>query len=681
MVNIDIGIDQLKSLSIAETEINNNIKNITNLSSVIKTCTSNYTDFTTNITDLSNHFTDLSTNFNDFSTNLNNITNNTADLSTTNNLFINMGNSVELMNDKLKATDTSTEKASSGLGKLVKSALSLGNISKGMDMVDKYINTGNGLSRVNDGLQTQMELQNKVNAAANRSSISYSDMADAVSNVGSLGTFKSSNDQAIAFTELMQKTLKVEGSDKTVTNVADSMSDGVLKGDEFSSLISSAPMIGEALSTSTGKSSKQLQEMAEQGAITADLLKTAMFAASDEINTEFDNQPKTFSDIWTKITNSAMNALNPLMQLVSDVLNSPGIQAAINVIISLLGLVSQAVNSLIGFIVDNWAIIQPILIAAGIFLAYLGAVAFAGFMQAAVAELAALAPLLVIIAIIAAIIYVLQFLGVSFEDIFGFIGGVVGVAIAGIWNLFLGLFEFVLGIINSLINPFVNIANFVGNIFTSPISSIIYLFQGLADNVLGVIESIASALDFVFGTKMAETVSGWRSGIKDMADAAVKEYAPDEDYQKVMDNMNLSTDSLGLDRMDYSDTFGLGKGMGKKAYSGLEGALGSMSNSDPGIDLSGFTPTNEPSPATDPIPVEGTGPNGTVAVDMEDEDLGYLRDMAERDYIANVASNTLAPNISVSFGDVHETADVDQMFGRIRTILREQIAIAPEGVY
>jgi tape measure domain-containing protein len=652
MANIDVNIEQLTGLSMAKTEINNNIKSVTKLSSVINSCTKNYNQFTTNNTDLS----------------------------TTNNLFINMGNSVDQMNDKLDATGANSEKASSGLGKLVKSALSFDNISKGMDMVDQYINTSNGLASVNDGLQSQMELQNKVNAAATRSSASYSDMADVVSDIGSLDTF-GSNDETIAFTELMQKTLKVEGSDQSITDVAGSMSDGVIQGDEFSSLITSAPLIGDALSNSTGKSSEQLQEMADQGMITADLLKKSMFGASDEINQGFADQPKTFAEIFTKVKNSAMNALNPLMQLVSDVINSPGIQAAINGIISLFGLVSSTITSLIGFIIDNWSIIQPILIAAAIYLAYIGAVAVIGFMQAAAAEMAVIAPILLIIAIIAAVIYILQSLGVSFEDIFGFIGGVVGVAIAGIWNLFLGLFGFVLGIISYLINPFIDLANFIGNLFTNPISSIIYLFQSMADNVLGIIESIASALDLVFGTKMADTVSGWRSGIKGMADAAVEVYAPNENYQNVMDNMNLSVEDFGLSRMEYDKSFNSGRDKGKEAFNGINGVFTSLSASDSGYDYSKFDTSIDLDSSNDPIPVEGTGPNSAVEVDMEDEDLGYLRDMAERDYIANVATNTLAPNISVSFGDVHETADVDQMFGRIRTILREQIAVAPEGVY
>jgi len=723
------------NLLISETGINSNAKSISNMTSFIKSCSSNILDLSLKVGDLSldvidltNHFNDLSSKIYDFSSDVskmasglsgvttdfdimsidinslsseltglssdftkltNNMTNMPIDssvFSETDSALSKMSSSTAQMNNELNDTNTSTEEASSGFGKLIKSALSFDNIQKGTDMVDQYINASNKLADVNDGMQTQMDLQNKVNAAADRSCESYNDMANAVSSIGSLDTFKKDNDSAIGFTELIQKSLKIDQSDQSLSDVTKSMSDGSLQGEEFSSIAGKDSTIGNALSGFTGKSNEQLQEMADQGLITANLLKNAMFAAGQDINTEFENQPKTFADIWTKITNSAMNAFSPLIQLVSDILNSPAIQAGINIIISSLGLVSQVISNLIGLITNNWTTILPILIAIGLYLAYIGGTALVGVITSlwatVAAEMAAIAPFLIIIGIIAAVIYVLQSLGVSFEDIFGFIGGVVGVAIAGIWNLFLGLFDLILGIISYLANPFINFANFFGNLFTNPISSIIYLFQGMADNVLGVLETVASAMDKVFGTNMAKTVSGWRSGLKDMADSAVEKYAPDENYQKIVDNLSLSSDDFGLRRMDYGGAIDAGTDMGKSLYAGVSGVVSSSSASDKGYDYSQFDTTNDTlGTSNNPVNVKGTGSGGAVDVNMEDEDLGYLRDMAERDYISNVATNTLAPNISVSFGDVHETADVNQLFGSIQTILRQQIAIAPEGVY
>ena len=66
---------------------------------------------------------------------------------------------------------------------------------------------------------------------------------------------------------------------------------------------------------------------------------------------------------------------------------------------------------------------------------------------------------------------------------------------------------------------------------------------------------------------------------------------------------------------------------------------------------------------------------------MADEDLQYLRDIAEREYINKFSTATLAPNIQITFGDVHEEADADKIAGRIKKILQEEIAIASEGEY
>ena len=136
-------------------------------------------------------------------------------------------------------------------------------------------------------------------------------------------------------------------------------------------------------------------------------------------------------------------------------------------------------------------------------------------------------------------------------------------AIAVIWNAFLALADIILGIIGALINPFIGIANFIGNVFTNPISSIIYLFRDMAVNVLSVIKTIASAIDKVFGTDMAGTVDGWIDGVNTLADKAVEKFAPDENYEVKYEKFDLSTESLGLKRMDYGDSFDSGYEFGE----------------------------------------------------------------------------------------------------------------------
>jgi hypothetical protein len=194
----------------------------------------------------------------------------------------------------------------------------------------------------------------------------------------------------------------------------------------------------------------------------------------------------------------------------------------------------------------------------------------------------------------------------------------------------------------------------------------------MADGVLGILETVASALDFVFGSKMANTVAGWRSGLKDMADAAVAKYAPNENYQKIMNEQNWSASDFGLERMSYTDSWKKGESVGKNIYGNLEGAISKLTSS--------FTDKSAGT-ELDPVTVKGYGNNGAVKVDMSDEDLKYLRDIAERNYINKFSTATLAPNVTIQFGDVHEEADADKVAGRIRKILQEEIAMTAEGAY
>jgi hypothetical protein len=164
-----------------------------------------------------------------------------------------------------------------------------------------------------------------------------------------------------------------------------------------------------------------------------------------------------------------------------------------------------------------------------------------------------------------------------------------------------------------------------------------------------------------------------------MADAAVAEYAPNEDYKKIIE-AEYSVADFGFERMDYSNSYDKGSKIGKDAYGSLEKTISSLTDSltkkdekDKSLDDFGA--------GTIPIKVEGTGAGGAVDVDMSNEDLQYLRDIAERDYINKFSTATLAPNITVKFGDVHETADVDAIRGRIEEIMREEISTSAEGAY
>lgn len=249
----------------------------------------------------------------------------------------------------------------------------------------------------------------------------------------------------------------------------------------------------------------------------------------------------------------------------------------------------------------------------------------------------------------------------------GMIVGALSAAVAFIWNLFLGLVDLVLAIVNYWYNLFGAFVNFFGNVFNDPIGSIIQLFGQLADNVLGVLENIAKAMDKVFGSNMASTVAGWRASLSSKIDIATKQYG-NGSYEKVMDNLNLSSESLGLSRWAYEDAYNWGYDKGEQ----LEASMGSIMDSV----LGGFDPTAGPG-GTNLEDYTGSGGNslnvdtGGSEVSLSDDDIKYLRDIAKLEYVNQYT--TLRPVVQAQFGDIHETADVNEII----TVLEDAI----EGAY
>ena len=167
----------------------------------------------------------------------------------------------------MESTQKKASAMNSTLKGLVGTLLSIGAAKKAMDMTDVYTNTNARLNMINDGTQNQEKLQQKIFDAADRSRGKYADMASAVAKMNLLaGDNFTSNDEAIQFTELLQKSLKVSGADTSeqqsaFLQLSQSMAAGKLQGDEFRSIMENAPMVAEALSTYMGVSKGELEEL------------------------------------------------------------------------------------------------------------------------------------------------------------------------------------------------------------------------------------------------------------------------------------------------------------------------------------------------------------------------------------------------------------------------------------
>jgi hypothetical protein len=486
-----------------------------------------------------------------------------------------------------------------------------------------------------------------------------------------------------------------------------------------------APMLAQSIAEYMGKSVGELREMSSEGLISADVIKNAMFAAAEETNAKFAELPITFGQIWVGIKNKAIKAFDPVLEKISEIANNDDFQQLVDNIVGGIVIVAtvaaglfEILTSISSVISDNWSWLEPIVWGlAAAFLAYnavaivtntllaiqgiRAGIAAAGQMLQSGATFAATVaqhglnaalyacPLTWIIILIIALIAIFyaviaainHFAGTSISAT-GLVMGAFAVAGAFIANLFLGLLQLVFGIVEYWYNLFASFANFFGNLFNDPIGAIINLFADLADNVLGVLEKIASAMDFIFGSNMADTVKGWRGDLQIMAEAAVKEYGNGTYQDRVSElDINGVLDDLGLsmDRFNYSDAWKAGYDLGENLESkfDLGNVLGGASDS-----LDAYEIGN----SLDDIYNSSSETAGNTAamkdsMDYTSEELKYLRDLAEREVIDRTVLRDVTIQVDNQFGDIHETADLDGVISYLEGQLTETLEVSAEGVH
>ncbi|MGE4274111.1 MAG: tape measure protein [Desulfitobacterium sp.] len=544
------------------------------------------------------------------------------------NKILKASGATDSFNKKLRDTGAGASSASSGVMRLVSAAALLAGSLKGMNIADEFTNTAARLKLINDGLQTQAELQDKIFASANRSRGLYSSMANAVAKLGMLaGDAFGSNDELIAFTELMQKSFRLSGASPQeqsagMYQLTQAMAAGKLQGDEFRSIMENAPMLAQAIATYTGKSKGELKEMSSEGTITADIIKNAMFMAGEDINTMFETLPITFADIGNRIKNDALKAFEPVIKRINAMLNSQQYEDFINRVSGAINTLAIGIDSLGGFVQANWGIIEPIMYA---FMAMLALITF-GYLPAMLVQWLIMQwPIMLVGAAIGLLIYLMVKYGDTTSKVFGFIGGGIGVLLGLIYNM-----------AAAIANSVLYLGDFVVNFFV-----------GLINSVLGLIDLAVAGLNKLPGVEI--------------------------DAVGQIEYVNTKKDEF----VDLGAAWSKGQDIGQSfggSLSGLGDKLaGYTPNVGAGVDLSSYMVNGA-------MPITGVD-GGKIEVEMSEEDLKYLRDIAERDYINKFSTATLAPNIQVTFGDVHEEADADKVAGRLRRILREEIATAAEGDY
>lgn len=257
---------------------------------------------------------------------------------------------------------------------------------KAINLSDTLTSTTARLDMMNDGLQTTEELQNDIFQSAERSRGSYQATADAVSKLGLMaGDAFGSSQEIIAFMEQVNKQFTIagtsaEGMDAAMLQLTQAMGSGVLRGEEYNSILEQSPNIIQAIADYMDVPMGKLKDMASNGEITAEIVKNALFAAADETNAKFEQMPRTLSDIWDSIKNNALMAFQPILQKINEIANSQTFQRFVNHVITGIASIANIAAKVFDFlvstaniIIENWSWISPVIYGvAGALAVYYG---------------------------------------------------------------------------------------------------------------------------------------------------------------------------------------------------------------------------------------------------------------------------------------------------------------------
>lgn len=600
---------------------------------------------------------------------------------------------------------------------------------------DDYIQTMARLKTIEDGSKTGQELQDSIMAAAQRSRTGFGIMADSVAKLRSqAGEAFKSNDEAIAFAEQLNKLYKIGGASleqqKAGTlQITQALASGVLRGDEFNSMMENAPLVAQKLARHLGVSVGQLRGMAKDGQLTGDILKSALLGSAVETNAEFAKMPMTFADMMTQVGNVATYAFQPLIQAWQEFINSTAGQNFMAGLETAMFAIGQIAMWLFNLFVAGWNWVTEninFVITAFELLATVGVIA-----GLAVAAAWAIAnwQILLIIAIVIAIATALSELGISFVDVaatiismFVYIGETVYNVILFIINLFIFLGSLIINVFIGIWNAVITVAEAIANTFLMAVWAVKKAFATFAKAVLGAFAvvadgaaNVATAIGnaFIAGANMAIKAINWiikainkipgapkigevgeigamsyngglGSSIRGLADGLDPGSAPEKVSFAGMKGKSLElhnpTEGLKNPMLDSMAAYQGTKNFFNAIGDAMKGFGDKMKKQDElasKFDQANQTPAGAGAPEGGGGGGKGLGDKlgkgkniGNVGkiedeVKLKDEDIKMMRDVAERKYIIDY--QVLTPQVSVKYESKNSATeqDIDDLVDRI----------------
>ena len=553
-------------------------------------------------------------------------------------------------------------------------------LKKLIELSDQMTSTTARLSFLVDDGGSVDELEAKIMASAQRSRAAYLDTASAIASMGAnAGAAFTSNDELIAFMEQVNKQFVIggasaQGQAAAMLQLTQAMAAGALRGEELNSILENAPGIARAIEQYMGIAEGSIKSYAEKGAVSATIVKNALLSIADETNAKFNGMAMTWGQVWTQMGNIALKVTRPLLTAINWLANNLSVIGPI-----LLGL---GAAFLVFQVAAHWTQIAAVATAAYHAVVNLLSIGFgvlAGNTAAASAAVftfnsALLASpitwIIMLIAVVIGLLYgvvaIINKVTGSSISATGLICGAIAVAGAFIGNTVIGLLNALIQYIWAIfVAPFLGIVEWILNVCNGGFNSFGDAVANLIGQIIGWFlnlgKVVTTIIDAIFGTN-------WTAGLESLQSSVTA-------WGKNENAITLDKNAPTIDyRFEYGDAWAAGNDFGK----GIDAKIGGMFNTGGLGDSSGFDLGDIAAYTGETA--DNTGKTAD-ALAVTEEQLEYLRDIAERDAINRFTTAEVKIDMTGMTNRIDGSADLDGVISQLTEGFTEALVTAAEGVH
>lgn len=562
------------------------------------------------------------------------------------------------------------------------------------------------LDAINDGHQTTLELQEMIFQSAQRARGEYKMTMDIVSKLGAQAKNAfASNQETIAFAENLNKLFTISGTsaqgvESVMYNLTQAMASGVLRGQDLNAVMANTPQLVQIIADYMDAPIGQIRKLAEEGQLSADVVKNALISASDDITKEFENMPMTFSQIGVSLKNQFINSIEPALQRLNDFANSDKFKVfvdrastAIGVLANVIVSVTEKAVNFGNFLADHWGIVEPVIWGL--------AGAFGGLELATVALTIKTMALNTVLSS-NPIYLILSVVGIAIALFAKWINSIGGVQVAylmmvnGIksfmaslvismqnhinliifqWDKFqVGIKRVKNGVLNALSNMKVKGLTIISDFLNGAIQGINKLIN-LVNMIPGVSIQAIDKVNLFAGAKAQAA-----------ADKAEREKEVESAMEMANQNFKARESSIQARALKYEQEKSarereIASKQAKKLSKSKENSLSSI----PKFDVPGYSELPGIAKDTKDAKNAAKGTNKNTeklkdGIEVKNEDISHLRDLMERRAIQNFSFDKLEVIANNQFGDIHETADLDGWMEGLTDRLTEAVETTMGGV-